>query len=177
MRTMNDENLGETVLYGEQDKCAVQRGHGGAMPAAGASSVWITAFALPHPIYELKSRCCSSLSFRIRTDHLGSSASRASSYAFAPPSRTSYSRDVPFSPNHSLITHILYPHNEIRRSFPYRNFSNHISTSVDMNTSAQHTRARSDATEGGVTTGIETQRTPYDPANRRYPGARRSTSR
>jgi hypothetical protein len=124
---------------------AAPSGKGRGMPAAGALFPWKSIRPTQAPGSISTSLGGTITALAIRMDRRDITSLHYSSVS-APPSHQMQSYDVPFSPDLPAIDRISSLYNSLRGSSLYHNLSNHISSGVDLNTSAPNTCARTDRT-------------------------------
>jgi len=142
---MTIENLREMARGTIETLFAAPGGTGQGMPAAGAPSSSIPAHCIPALGPTSNPRKRTVPPFTVRTDRRDRTTLRTAS-AIVPPSYRSYSSDVPFSPWCPVIPHNIKTSIILTGPGIYHDHSNHITATVDLDSSTVNNCARTDGT-------------------------------
>lgn len=142
---MTTENLREMTRYSRKRLFVASSGQGRAMTAAGAPCSAIPAHCIPALGSASNPRKRTVPPFTVRTDRRDRTTLRAAS-AITPPSHRSYSSYVPFSPWCPVISHNIKVSITLKGPGVYHNHSNHITVTVDLDSSTVNNCARADGT-------------------------------
>jgi hypothetical protein len=150
------ENLREMGKHNAESLAVAPGGQGGGTPAAGAPLYSAPALRLPQRVQSINPRRETDHPFTSETDHLDIEKIDTAS-VFTPPSRHSYSNDMPCSPPYPVMNCIPILNNILRGIDCRKNHSEHIAVTVDMDKSTLNNCARMDARAIGGIPGTDPQ--------------------